>query len=69
MTQYRHTVTFVTEINEENMSGFTLMSWLGQSEKARYQIIKETNLEMIKKMLRQVNENGSWAIVKMVDNG
>lgn len=69
MTQYRHTVTFVTEINEKNMSGFTLMNWLGQSERARYNIVKDSNLLMLKDMIREANKNGSWAIVKVVDNG
>lgn len=67
--KYRHTITFVTEINEDNMSDFMLTNWRGYSEKAKYNIIKDCNQRMIKDMLREANKNGSWAILKVVDNG
>ena len=67
--KYRHTITFVTEINEDNMSDFMLTNWRNHSEKARYNLIKDCNREMIKDMLREANKNGSWAILKVVDNG
>ena len=69
MKKYRHAVTFVTEIDESQMNDIMLMSWHTLSDKARYNLIKDANKSMIQDMLKKVNVNGSWAILRMADNG
>jgi hypothetical protein len=65
--KYRHTITFVTEIDESHMSGFTLMNWLSMPERERANMIKETTQGIISRQLSIINKNGSWAILKVAE--
>jgi hypothetical protein len=65
--KYRHTITFVTEIDTSHMSGFTLMNWLSMTERDRANMIKETTRGVIERQLSIVNDNGSWAILKVAE--
>ena len=65
--KYRHTVTFVTEIDEAYMSGFTLMNWLAMPERDRANLIKDSTKSILKDLITKANDRGSWAILKVVE--
>ena len=67
MTQYRHTITFVTEIDESKMNPFTLMNWIATPERQRARLMKDSAKSMMKDLLVKANENGSWAIMKVIE--
>ena len=69
MKKYRHTITFVTEIDESKMNPFTLMNWMATPEQERVKNMKESAKNLMKHLLVEANENGSWAIMKVADNG
>lgn len=67
MKKYRHTITFVTEIDESKMSPFTLMNWRSIPERERTQYLKDSAKDLMKDLLIKANENGSWAIMKVIE--
>ena len=65
--KYQHTIVLETEINTEKMSGFTLMNWLATPEDKRTMFLNECASDVIKALLKQANDGGSWAFIKVAE--
>ena len=69
MKEYRHTITFVTEIDEEHMSENFGYIWDAMPGRDRLCFIRNSTKSIVNDFLYKANENGSWAIVRLADNG
>jgi hypothetical protein len=67
MKAIEHTLKFVTEVDETNPTGARLLALPDYAQIAMLEgALKEMVVPAILPVLAQINEGGSWAIVKVV---
>ena len=67
MVAIEHSLTFVTEVDETNPTGARLLALDKASQIAMLEsALKDMVLPAIYPVLENINEGGSWAIVKVV---
>jgi hypothetical protein len=70
MITLNHTVNLVTEIDEFKMPSHLLNTFLSLSEEHMEQMLRGAFVDALEGegFLNKLNENNSWAIVKVGDN-
>ena len=67
MVTIEHSLNFVTEVDETNPTGARLLALDKVSQKAMLEgALKSMVVPAIIPVLNEINEGGSWAIVKVV---
>jgi hypothetical protein len=70
MITLNHSINLVTEIDEHKMPDNLLNTFLNLSELQMEKLLRGAFIQALqdKKFLDEINENNSWAIVKVGDN-
>ena len=70
MITLNHSVNLVTEIDEHKMPSHLLNTFLTLSEIQMEKMLRGAFIQALqdKKFLDEINENNSWAILKIGDN-
>lgn len=68
MTNIEHSLKFVTELDETNPTAQRLLSMPEPMQIAMLEgMLKEMILPAIQPVIDEINENGSWAILKVAN--
>jgi hypothetical protein len=70
MITLNHSINLVTEIDENKMPDNLLSTFVNLSEFQMEKLLRGAFIQALqdKKFLDEINENNSWAIVKVGDN-
>jgi hypothetical protein len=70
MITLNHSINLVTEIDENKMPDHLLSAFVSLSEFQMEKLLRGAFIQALqdKKFLDEINENNSWAIVKVGDN-
>lgn len=70
MIKLNHSINLVTEIDEHKMPSNLLTTFLNLSEVQMEKMLRGAFIQALqdKKFLDEINENNSWAILKVGDN-
>lgn len=70
MITLNHSINLVTEIDENKMPDNLLSTFVNLSELQMEKLLRGAFIQALhdKKFLDEINENNSWAIVKVGDN-
>jgi len=70
MITLNHSINLVTEIDENKMPSNLLSTFINLSELQMEKLLRGAFIQALqdKKFLDEINENNSWAILKVGDN-
>jgi len=70
MITFKHTINFVTEVDEKTMPADLLSKLLEVPETEMNKMLARAFIQMIKdkNLLEEANKSGTWAILKLGDN-
>ena len=70
MITLNHSINLVTEIDENKMPDHLLSAFVNLSELQMEKLLRGAFIQALqdKKFLDEINENNSWAILKVGDN-